>query len=230
MVVSPTFDPCAGCVSRTEMRPPFCLCCMFSFVSSNAATSSLNRSAPAASERLHCSFSSPPVRFVSTRCLQVHNIDRWRRCAAVVSAARRLAPPRCRHLPHPPPRRHPCRRQRILLPPSPALLRIHGVGARQRLVQVVCIHRVLSSLFQPVTRLRRLSRMRFDAIADCGYGCIARQDIAPGDVVITVPAALVISSDAAMDSRWHTCVFARVCSRNNLLPQPGPSPRRHRRA
>jgi hypothetical protein len=44
------------------------------------------------------------------------------------------------------------------------------------------------------------SRLRFDAITGCGYGCIACDDIAPGDVVITVPAAVVISSDAAMDS------------------------------
>jgi hypothetical protein len=72
----------------------------------------------------------------------------------------------------------------------------HGKGlCRLFAFTVYCL------LFQPVTRLRRLSRMRFDAIAGCGYGCIARQDIAPGDVVITVPAALVISSDAAMDSR-----------------------------
>ena len=53
----------------------------------------------------------------------------------------------------------------------------------------------------PVTLFKRCSRMRFDAIEGCGYGCIACNDIAPGDVVITVPAALVISSDAAMESR-----------------------------
>jgi hypothetical protein len=45
------------------------------------------------------------------------------------------------------------------------------------------------------------SRMRFDQIPGCGYGCIASEDVAPGDVVITVPLALVISSDAAMESR-----------------------------
>jgi hypothetical protein len=43
--------------------------------------------------------------------------------------------------------------------------------------------------------------MLFNAIPGCGYGCLARQYIAPGDVVITVPAELVISSDGAMDSR-----------------------------
>jgi hypothetical protein len=43
--------------------------------------------------------------------------------------------------------------------------------------------------------------LRFSAIAGCGYGCLAHHDIAPGDVVITVPAALVISSDGAMESR-----------------------------
>jgi hypothetical protein len=43
--------------------------------------------------------------------------------------------------------------------------------------------------------------MRFDSIPGCGYGCIAVQDVAPGDAVITVPSALVISSDAAMESR-----------------------------
>jgi hypothetical protein len=43
--------------------------------------------------------------------------------------------------------------------------------------------------------------MLFEAIPGCGYGCVARQHIAPGDVVITVPAALVISSDGAMESR-----------------------------
>ena len=79
-----------------EMRPPFYLCCLCSFVSSNAATSSRNLSVRAASEILEmclCSF----LVFMLTLCLHVHNCDRRRSCAAMDSTARSLAPLGCGH-------------------------------------------------------------------------------------------------------------------------------------
>jgi len=82
-----------------DMRPPFSLCCLCSFVSSNAATSSRNLSVRAASEILEmclCSF----LVFMLTLCLYtivivgeaappwIQLLEVWRRLAAATSRQR----------------------------------------------------------------------------------------------------------------------------------------------
>ena len=137
-----------------------------------------------------------------------------------------LSQRRTPRLPHPPPqpspnsRSGPCRKDFAgILPPPRAF----------------CVCKAPLILLRVAPHL--CSRLRFEAIAGCGYGCVAFGDVSPGDVLVTVPSALVISSDAAMESRCDTCSWLmHACNECRLsrdtppAPQPGPSTARHRRA